>query len=89
MLTSSAKKTPDCLSGYAIPGGNLAKRFVVLRDTAHHIWPFFRWDGMVRLPWTWMLLCGGEKGKTAKHFLKREEPLRELAVRGEKVNQHW
>jgi len=44
---------------------------------------------MVRLTWTWMLLCGGEKGKTARHLLKREESLRELAMRGEKVDQHW
>ncbi len=36
-----------------------------------------------------MLLCGEERGKTAKHVLEREESLSELAVRGEKVDQHW
>jgi hypothetical protein len=33
-----------------------------------------------------MLLYGEERGNTAKHLLKREEALSELAVWGEKVN---
>lgn len=65
--------------------GNLAKGFVVLTDTAHHVGPFFRWDGMVRLPWTWMLLCGYERRNTAKHVLACEQSLKELALGGEKV----
>src|SRR6266478_4184511 len=88
-LARSTKKTPDCLAGHAIISGNLAKGFVVLTDTAYHVRPFFCWDGMVRLTWTWILLYDGEKGKTARPLLKREESLRELAVRGEKVDQHW
>jgi len=43
-------------------------------------------DAMVRLTWTWMLLCGEERGNSAKHVLECEESSRELAVRGEKVD---
>jgi hypothetical protein len=71
--------------GHAVVSGNLTKGFVVLKDTAHHIRPFFGRDGMLKLTWAWMLLCGEERGKTAKQLLEREESLRELAVRGEKV----
>ncbi len=72
--------------GHVISSRNLAKGFVVLKDTAHHLWPFFRWDAMVRLTWTWMLLCGYDRRNAAKRLLEREESLRELAVRGEKVD---
>jgi hypothetical protein len=68
-LVRSTKNAPDCLMGNAIMSGNLAKRFVILTDTAHHIWPFFRWDAIVRLTWTRMLLCGRERGKTAEQVL--------------------
>jgi hypothetical protein len=57
-LARSTKKTPDCLAGHAISSGNLAKRFLVLKNPAHHIQPFFRWNAMLRLMWTWMLLYG-------------------------------
>ncbi len=36
-----------------------------------------------------MFLCGEERGNTAKEVLECEESLRELAVWGEKVDQHW
>ena len=72
--------------GHAILSGNLAKRFVLLTDTAYHVRPFFRGDGMLRLTWTWMLLCGGERGNTTKYVLECEQPVIELAVRGNKVN---
>jgi hypothetical protein len=70
--------------GHAILSGNLAKGFVVLTHTAHHVGPFFLWDGMLRLTWIWMLLCSGERGKTAKHVFKREKSLKELPVRSNK-----
>ena len=75
--------------GYTILSGNLAKRFVMLTDTAHHVWPFFRWDAMMRLTWTRVLLCGDDRGQTAKHVLERKQSVIELAMRGHKVNQHW
>ena len=75
--------------GHAVISGNLAKGFVMLTDTTHHVWPFFRWDSMLRLMWTWMLLCGDDRGNAAEQLLKCEESLIELAMRGEKVDQHW
>ncbi len=44
---------------------------------------------MVRLTWTRMLLCGDDRGKTAKHLLQCEQSLKELTVWSHKVNQHW
>ena len=88
-IVSSAQKTPDGLARHAIRSGNLAQGFVVLTDTAHHVGPCFRWDGMVRLTWTWTLLGGDERGKTTKYVLECEQSVIELAVRGEKVDQHW
>jgi hypothetical protein len=61
----------------------------MLTDTAHHVGPFFRWDGMVRLTWTWTLLCTDERGNTPQDLLEGKKSLRELAVWGEKVDQHW
>ena len=89
LLGGSTKKTPDGFVGDAVISGNLSKGFVVLTDTALHVRPFFQWDAVLRLTRTWMLLCGSERRDTAKYLLEREESLRELAVRGEKVNQHW
>ena len=89
MLVKRTQKTPDCLMGHAIMSGTPAKGFVLLTDTAHHVRPFFRWNGMVRLTWTWMLLCGYERGKTAKRLLECEQSVIELTVRGNKVDQHW
>jgi hypothetical protein len=88
-LASSPQKTPDCLARDAIGSGNLAKGFVVFKDTAHHVRPFFRWDGMVRLTWTWMLLCGDDRGNTTQGLLEGTKALIELAVWGKKVDQHW
>src|SRR5437868_12307350 len=85
-LASSPQKTPDCLARDAIGSGNLAKGFVVFKDTAHHVRPFFRWDGMVRLTWTWMLLCGDARGHTARQLFECEQSSIELAMWGEKVN---
>jgi hypothetical protein len=88
-LARSTKKTPDRLVGHTVIGGHLAQGFVVLTDTAHHVRPCFKWKGMVRLTWTWMLLGGDDRGKTAKHVLQCKESVIELAVRGHKVDQHW
>jgi hypothetical protein len=88
-LTRSTKKTSDCLARYTILSGSLSKRFVVLTDTTHHVRPFFRWDGMVRLMWTWTVLCADDRGKTTEYLLECQESLIELAVWGEKVDQHW
>jgi hypothetical protein len=75
--------------GHDIMSGNLAKRFVLLTNTAYHVGPFFRRDAIVRLTWTCMLLGGDDRGKTAKHVLECKQSVVELAVRGHKVNQHW
>ena len=75
--------------GDTILSGNLAKGFVLLTDTTHHIWPFFRWDSILRLMWTWMLLCGDDRGDSAKQLLECKQSVIELAVRGHKVNEHW
>jgi hypothetical protein len=66
--------------------GDLAKRFVILTDTAYHIGPFFWWDAMMRLTWTWVLLCGDDRVKTAKHVLQCEQSLKKLTVWSNKVN---
>ena len=66
--------------------GNLAEGFVMLTDTAHHVWPFFCWYALVRLTWTWMLLGGDDRGNTAKQLLQGKQVLKELALRGHKVN---
>jgi hypothetical protein len=39
-----------------VPSSYLAQGFVVFNDAADHVWPFFRWDAMVRLTWTRMLV---------------------------------
>jgi len=88
-LARSTMKTPDCLMGHAIVSGHLAQGFVLLTDTVYHVWPCFRWDGMLRPLWTCMLLCGDDWGKTAKHVLERKESVIELAMRSNKMNQHW
>ena len=88
-LVRSMQKTPDCLMGHAIVSGHLAQGFVLLTDTVYHVWPCFRWDGMLRPLWTCMLLCGDDWGKTAKHVLERKESVIELAMRSNKMNQHW
>jgi hypothetical protein len=75
--------------GHAVISGNLAQGVVVFTDTAHHVGPFFRRDTVLRLTWAWMLLFGYERGNTARHLLECKESLKELAVRGEKVDQHW
>ena len=66
--------------------GNLAEGFVMLTDTAHHVWPFFCWYALVRLTWTWMLLSGDDRGNAAKQLLQGKQVLKELALRGHKVN---
>jgi hypothetical protein len=75
--------------GDSILCGNPAEGFVMFTDTAHHVRPFFRWDAIVRPTLIWMLLYGRERGKTAEHLLEREQFLKELAVRGKEVDQHW
>jgi hypothetical protein len=58
----STKKTPDCLMGHAVISGNLAKGFVVLKDAAQHLRPFFSGDAVLRLMLSWMLLYFYEGG---------------------------
>jgi len=74
--------------GHAVISGNLAKGFVVLKDAAQHLRPFFSGDAVLRLMLSWMLLYFYEGGNTTEQLLKREEPLKELAVWGDEVDQH-
>ena len=60
---------------------NLAEGFVMLTDTAYHVWLFFCWYALVRLTWTWMLLSGDDRGNTAKQLLQGKQVLKELALR--------
>jgi hypothetical protein len=85
-LARSTQNTPDCLVGHAVISSNLAQGFVVLKDTAHHVGPFFRRDAVLRLTWAWMLLYCYERGNTTEYLLECEESLRELAVRCKEVN---
>jgi hypothetical protein len=89
VVARSTKDPSDGFVGHAVISGNLAQGFVVFNDTAHHVWPFFKWDGMVRLIWTWMLLFGNERRNTAKHLLQCEKSVIELAMWCYKVDQHW
>lgn len=50
------KDPSDGFMGHAVISGNLAQGFVVFNDTAHHVGPFFRWDTVLRLSWTRILL---------------------------------
>jgi len=75
--------------GHAVISGNLSQGVVVFTNTVHHIGPFFWWDAMVRRTWTWRPLCGYDWRNAPKHLLECVESLIELAVRGNKVNQHW
>ncbi len=56
MVARSTKDTSDGFVGHAVLSGNLAQGFVVFNDAPYHIRPFFRWDAMVRLTRTRMLL---------------------------------
>jgi len=56
VVARSTKDTSDGFVGHAVLSGNLAQGFVVFNDAPYHIRPFFRWDAMVRLTWTRMLL---------------------------------
>jgi hypothetical protein len=89
MVASSTKETSDGFVGHVVISGNLTQRFVVFNDTAYDVRPCFRWNGIVRLTWLWMLLCGDERGKTTHDLLDCQESLIELPVRDEKVDQHW
>ena len=62
---------------------------MVLKDTVHPLRPFLRRNALVRLLWTWTLLCGEEMGQTAKQLFMGDESLIELAMRRNEVNQHW
>jgi len=48
--------------GHAVISGNLAKGFVVLKDAAQHLRPFFSGDAVLRLMLSWMLLYFYEGG---------------------------
>jgi hypothetical protein len=89
VVARRTKDTPDGFVGHDVISGNLAQGFVVFNDTADHVGPLFRWDAIVRLAWTCMLLCGDERGKTAEQVLERKQPVIELTMRSNKVNQHW
>ncbi len=56
MVARSTKDMSDSFVGHAVISGNLAQGFVVFNDTAHYVGPFFRWDAIVRLMWTRILL---------------------------------
>lgn len=56
LLARSTKDTSDGFVGHAVISGNLAQGFVFVNEAPYHIGPFFRWDAMVRLTWTRMLL---------------------------------
>jgi hypothetical protein len=86
MVTRSTKETSDSFVGHAVLSGYLAQGLVVFNDTAYHVWPFFRWDAMVRLTWTRMLLGGEERGNTAKQLFQCKQSLQELPVRSNKMN---
>lgn len=86
VVARSTKDTSNCLVGHAVIRSNLAQGFVVLKDTARYLRPFFRRDAVLRLTWAWMLLFGYERGNTTEHLLECEESLIEFAVRGKKVD---
>lgn len=44
---------------------------------------------MVRLTWTWMLLFLNNRRNTVGQLFQHEKSAIELAVWGEKVDQHW
>ena len=71
---------------HAVMSGHLAKRFVILTDTAYYIGPFFCWNAMVRLMWPWMLLCGNDRGNATQDLLEGKKTLIELAMGNEKVD---
>ena len=56
MVARSTEDTSDGFVGHAVISGDLTQGFAVFTDAAYHVWPFFRWDAMVRLTWTRMLL---------------------------------
>jgi hypothetical protein len=72
--------------GHTVISGNLAQRFVVFNDTAYYVGPFFRWDAIVRLLWTRVLLGGEEGRKTAKQSFQGMQSLQELSLRSNKMN---
>ncbi len=80
------KNASYCLVGHAVINGNLAKWFLVLTDTAHHIRPFLRGNTLFRYLWAWTLLRGEERRNITKHLLECKQSSIELAMRGEKVN---
>lgn len=75
--------------GHAIMSGNLAQGFMLLTDTAYHVGPCFNWNSMLRLTWTCMLMCGGQRDDIAKYVLECKQSLGELAVWDKKMDQHW
>jgi len=56
MVARSTKDASDGFVGHAVIGGNLAQGFVVFHDTVYHVGPFFRWDAIMRLTWTCIML---------------------------------
>ena len=86
MVARSTKDPSDSFVGHAVISGHLAQGFMVLNDTAYHVGPCFRWDTMVRLTWTRILLGGEERRKTAKQLFQRKQSLKELTVWSNKVN---
>ena len=86
VVASSTKDSSDGFVGHAILSGNQAQGVVVFNDTAYHVRPFFRSDAIVRRTWPWILLCGGDRGKTAKHLLEYKESLVELTMGSNKMD---
>jgi hypothetical protein len=56
VVARSPKDASDGFVGHAVISGHLAQGFVVFNDTACNVRPFFRWDTIVRLTWTRILL---------------------------------
>ena len=56
VVARSPKDPSDRFVGHTVISGHLAQGFVVFTDTAHHVGPFFRWDTVLRLAWTHILL---------------------------------
>ena len=83
------KDPSDGFVGHPIISGNLAQGFLLFHDTAHHVGPFFRWDAIVRLTWTCMLLGGEEGRNTAEQVFQCKQSLQELPERRNEMNQHW
>jgi len=56
VVSRNTKDTSDGFVGHAVLSSNPAQGFMLFNDPAYHVGPFFRWDAIVWLTWTCMLL---------------------------------